>query len=118
VDPAQAEEELAPLIAEYAMRIDPADPEVLAMAPIAFGAPTEAEQPEPTDEEILSSMASFSTALEQHQEAGEGAPVQFGVGERVASGALKGLIHVTADSNFVTPGDLLNTPSLKDIGEL
>jgi hypothetical protein len=119
VDPAQAEEQLAPLIAEYAMRVDPTDPEVLAMAPIAFGTPTEAEQPEPTDEEILTSMASFSLALEQHQaEKGEGASAEFGVGERVASGALKGLIHVTVDPNFVTPGDLLNTPTLKDIGEL
>jgi hypothetical protein len=119
VDTARAEEQLAPLIAEYAMRIDPADPEVLAMAPVAFGAPAEAEQPEPTDQEILSSMASFSVALERHQEEkGEGAPVDFGVEDRLVSGALKGLIHVTADPNFVTPGDLLNTPSLKDIGEL
>jgi hypothetical protein len=117
-DPAQAEEELAPLIAEYAMRIDPTDPEVLAMAPVAFGAP-ETEPPEPTDEEILSSMASFSTALQRHQEGpSEEVPEAFGVGDRMGEGALKGLIHVTADPNFVTPGDLLNTPSLKDIGEL
>jgi hypothetical protein len=119
VDPAQAEEELAPLIAEYAMRVDPGDPEVLAMAPVAFSAPTESEQPEPTDEEVLSSMASFSIALERHQEEQpEEVPEAFGVGDRVVGGALKGLIHVTADPNFVTPGDLLNTPSLKDIGEL
>jgi hypothetical protein len=119
VDPAQAEEQLAPLIQEYAMQVDPNDPEVQAMAPVAFGAP-EAAQPEPTDQQILASMASFSAALELHREeqGEEPADEAFGVTDTVVSGALKGLVHVSADPNFVTPADLLNTASLKDIGEL
>jgi hypothetical protein len=115
VAPEELEQQLAPLIQEYAMQVDPEDPEVQAMAPVAFAQPTVPE-PEPTDEEILASMTAFSTALERHQE--DQGRVEFGVGEDVARGALKGLLHVSADSNFVTPGDLLNTPSLKDIGEL
>jgi hypothetical protein len=115
VPPEELEERLAPLIQEYAMEVAPDDPEVQAMAPIAFAQP-EATEPDPTDEEMLASMTAFSAGLERHQEEGE--EVAFGIAEDVARGALKGLIHVSADPNFVTPGDLLNTPSLKDIGEL
>jgi hypothetical protein len=119
VDPGRAEEELDPLIQEYALQIRPDDPEVLAMAPVAFDQPATAT-PEPTDEEILASMASFSAALELHRETQgeEPAGEAFGVADAAVAGALKGLVHVSTDANFVTPGDLLNTPSLKDIGEL
>jgi hypothetical protein len=120
VDPGRAEEELDPLILEYAMQVQPNDPEVLEMAPqVAFGLP-EPTAPEPTDQEILASMTSFSAALELHRETQgeEPADEAFGVATAVAGGALKGLVHVSADPNFVTPGDLLNTPSLKDIGEI
>jgi hypothetical protein len=118
VDPARAEEQLAPLIHEYAMQVDPNDPEVQALGPVAFDVAAEPPPPEPTDSELLASMASFSSALDRHLEREEvDYEADFGIGDRVVSGALKGVLHVSADPNFVTPGDLLNTPSLKDIGE-
>jgi hypothetical protein len=115
LSPLELDQELAPLIQEYALQTDPDDPEVQDLASVSF-APPVAPEPEPTEDEVLGSMVAFSAALERHQE--DQGEVDFGIGEDVAKGALKGLLHVSADPNFVTPGDLLNTPSLKDVGEL
>ena len=111
----ELEDQLDPLIQEYALQTDPDDPEVQDLASVSF-APTAAPEPEPTEDELLGSMVAFSAALERHQE--EQGEVEFGIAEDVAKGALKGILHVSADPDFVTPGDLLNTPSLKDVGEL
>jgi len=107
--------ELDALIRDYALTVDPTDPEILSMEAVAAGPPVEIEVPEPTDEDLLASMTRFSAALEQYQE--NSGPVA-GIGESVAEGALRGLIRVSADPNFVTPGDLLMTPSLVDLGQL
>jgi hypothetical protein len=70
-----------------------------------------------TDEEVLRSLVGFGAAL-QHA-AGSG-PQAFDVGAvlggAAAKGAIAGIINVRVDANFVTPGDLLKSPSLTEVG--
>ena len=106
------EDELAPLIAQWADETGLADtlPERL---PTTFAAPPA----EPTDEELVASMVGFSDALAA---ARGGTPVTFGLGTAIggtaARGALRGLKDIAVEPNFVTPGDLLKTPSLITLG--
>jgi hypothetical protein len=116
IDEEMVEQRLAPLIYDYGMKTNPADPELEALAPAAFAMePAAATEEEPTDEELLSSMAAFSTALDQQR---TGSAEEYGVGQDVLRGALQGLRDVSADPNFVTPGDLLKTDSLDDLGRV
>jgi hypothetical protein len=109
-----AEEELAPLIAAWAEENDLVTEDMPPAPPPSFDDLGE----EPTDEELLSSLVAFSTAY-----AGESdEETSFGVGTVVAvaaaRGAVKGLLEPAIEANFVTPGDLLVSPTIVDAGRM
>lgn len=122
-DPRQAEADLAPLIAAYAEATGLADDDMPA-GPLSAGFGPVAEQladTDVTDRELLDSFGSFGLAL---QGATGAAPVvpSFGIGSviggAVVKGAIAGIKNVSIDPNFVTPGDLLKSGSLTDVGRL
>lgn len=101
-DPASAEKRLAPLVSAYAAATGhgaflgsatPAVPGVLS---------------DPGDEELLSSMAGFGTALHRARTGQTGAVLPAGQ-------AVDEIRDKQAEANFVTPGDLLRTLSLTQI---
>lgn len=131
IDPLQRvaaiEADLAPLIADYAYALyeagelrDPADlPPVLDAS---FGPPRDLGQ-DPTDDELIASAGQFAARLIAAR--GEPLPTEaaFGgvgatVGATALKGALKGLQSMAVQPNFVTPGDLLKSPSLNLVGRI
>lgn len=125
---AAIEADMAPLIADYAARLveeglaDPADLPPLMVDP-SFGGPLEDLPPEPTDEELLDSMTRFGDALGVNLGKPPEIDETFGgltatISAAAVKGALQGIRNITVDPNFVTPGDLLNTPSLEYVGRI
>lgn len=123
VDPLRAEADLAPLIAAYAEETGLADDDMPG-GPVtaAFGAASGGlADTDVSDDELLQSFGSFGLAL---QDATGTAPVaqSFGVGAviggAVVKGAIAGIKDISIDPNFVTPGDLLRSDSLTDVGRL
>lgn len=123
---AAIEADLAPLVLDYASSlyaeglVDEEDLPPLLDA--SFGPPAPLP-PEPTDEEMLASVASFSIAYGAVQEQFAPPNPAFGaVGSAIAAAALKGALQgvkkIEVEGNFVTPGDLLRTPSLELVGRL
>lgn len=126
---ATIEASLAPAIADYAAELHAAgltaDDDLPPMLDVSFGPPA-ALPPEPTDDELLASLATFGEAWGRATGAGPSGPVTpaFGPGTvatisaAALKGALEGLKHISVDPNFVTPRDLLQTPSLRPIGRI
>ena len=122
-DPRQAEADLAPLIAAYAEETGLADDD-MPTGPLTGGfGPVAAELAagDVSDAELLGSLGSFGVVL---QDATGSAPVapSFGIGTviggAVVKGAIAGIKEISIDPNFVTPGDLLKSGSLADVGRL
>ena len=118
IDAAQAEVEQR--IIEYAEDAGLAGtlPEEVVITPtVTFAAPA----PQPTNEDLLGSLAAFGLALQDTAD-GAKAPATFGIGSTIGSaalkGAIKGIIDVSVDANFVTPRDLAKTNSLTTIGRI
>lgn len=109
-----AEADLAPLMAAWAIENGMVDADMPPPPPPSFGPD---DLVEPSDEELLSSLISFSGAM---ADATSDAPPSFALGSMVGSaaarGAIQGLLKPSIDANFVTPRDLLLTPTLTDIG--
>jgi len=110
-----AEHDLAPLVAAWALEEGIVDEDMPAPPPPSFAAD---DLEEPSDEELLASLLSFSGAF---ADATSDAPPSFGlgaltIGSAVARGAIQGLLEPKIDANFVTPGDLLVSPTLVDVG--
>ncbi|MGH9151602.1 MAG: hypothetical protein ACRD03_04150 [Acidimicrobiales bacterium] len=118
VDPSvadeQAEADLAPLMAAWAVESGTVDDDLPPQPPPSF-APDDAAPP--SDEELLGSLVGFGAAMEA---ATSEAPPSFGVGAAlgptVARGLIAGLARPRIEANFVTPGDLLLSPTLSDVG--
>jgi hypothetical protein len=121
------EADLAPLIDDYARalleagEIDEADlPPVLDPS---FGPAADLGQ-EPTDEEMLASATTFASALlRARSQPDPAASVSFGaagatIGAAAAKGALEGLRDIAVNPDFVTPGDLLASPSFSHVGRV
>ncbi|MDQ0000106.1 MULTISPECIES: hypothetical protein [Pseudarthrobacter] len=106
-----AEEELAPLIVAWAEDHNLVTEDMPPAPPPSFEV---GESDDPTDEELLASMVSFSTALTNDSEFGIGTTL----GVAAALGAIQGLLTPAIEANFVTPGDLLKSPTLVDIGRI
>jgi hypothetical protein len=116
-----AEAEIEALIVDYAEEAGLAD--TLPDEPIAVS-PTFADDavPEPTDDELLASMARFGLAL-QDTAAGPVSPTFDGgiaavIGAAALKGALAGIADISVDPNFVTPRDLLKSTSLNGMGRI
>ncbi|MEV0290682.1 hypothetical protein AB0H36_41690 [Kribbella sp. NPDC050820] len=107
-----AEAELAPLIVAWAEENGLADDDMPPAPPPSFDLGAD-----PTDEELLASLVEFSTAF-----AGDSDQTSFGVGTAIgiaaARGAVRGLLRPAIEANFVTPGDLLKSPTLIDVGRM
>lgn len=130
---AEAEEELAPLIAEWAQfaGVDAADPLPAAPVSLSFGEIVDAADPDAraaaeaaqmdlvSDADLRDAMVLFSETFKAARTSTPGVGVQFGVipGTVVATaakGALEGLRRISVDPNFVTPRDLLRSPTFGD----
>ncbi|GHE12554.1 hypothetical protein [Streptomyces alanosinicus] len=96
---AAAETALAPLVSAYAAATGQAAP--LPKVPLTAGLP------DPSDEELLSSMTSFGAALHKARTGPDGAAT--------SEQALDAIRAKHAEPNFVTPGDLLRTASLGQV---
>jgi hypothetical protein len=107
-----AEADLAPLMADWAVENDLVDEDMPPPPPPSFDAVTEGE---PTDEELLGSLVNFSGAFADATSDGPPSPV---LAASAARGAIEGLISPSIEANFVTPGDLLLSPTLVDKGTL
>ncbi len=104
--PADAEAALAPLVSAYAAALGKADL-------LARHVPVPAGLSDPSDEELLSSMVAFGTAL--HRADSQGADGRDGSGAPLPPArALEKIRAMEAEPNFVTPGDLLRSPSLTE----
>jgi hypothetical protein len=123
---AAIEADLAPLIAEYANSLCAegliSDEDLHPILDASFG-PAPELPPEPTDEELLSSIATFAINYRAAQGQLPVADPSFGaVGSVIAAaalkGALQGLKKIEVEGHFVTPGDLFKTPSLIRVGRL
>ncbi|MFF1476805.1 hypothetical protein ACFVYD_04355 [Streptomyces sp. NPDC058301] len=103
-DPAGVEAALAPVLSAYHAAVGKANG-----IPAAQYLPGTDALADPSDEELLASMAAFGTALHQATSADiDGA-------ERLTSReALEKIRATGADPNFITPGDLLHSPSLTE----
>jgi hypothetical protein len=117
-----AERELNDLIADYADAAESAGVPVglpagaVTVAP-TFGADAAPPKPEPTEDEMLRSMAAFGLALQDT--AGGNVSPTFGVITDVTlHGALQGIVDVSVDPNFVTPRDLAMSKTLTTIGRI
>lgn len=116
-DPAAADEaaeaDLAPVMAAWAAEEGIVDDDLPPAPPVSFGL----EEEEPSDEELLASLVNFGGALADATS--DGAP-SFGVGGAIGSAAARGAISAILtpriEANFVTPGDLLLSPTLVDVG--
>jgi hypothetical protein len=127
---AAIEADLAPLVIDYAERLYAAgeitDDDLPPLIDASFGIDATALPPEPTDDDMLRAAATFTAAFTTARgqplpgvDAGFGAGA---VGMTIASAALKGALQgiktMQVNGDFVTPGDLLGTPSLERIGRL
>lgn len=117
---AAVEEELNGIIVDYAIAVAPDDPEVLAMAAASPAASVAAAgEAFPTPAELLASLVRFSDGLAvARADDGGATPAGAGLVGAVAGGALHGLLSTKTDPNFVTPGDLLVSPSLTTVDDL
>lgn len=108
-----AEDDLAPLIADWAEENGLVDDDMPPPPPPSFDSVV---IPEPTDDELLASLVSFSAAFADSTSDG---PPSFEIGATIgvaaAKGAIEGLLRPSIESNFVTPGDLLLSPTLIDV---
>ena len=123
---AAAEDELAPLIAEWAQYagVDAGDPLPAGAAAMSFGLDVDPQDPatrasaeeeqadEVSDADLKDSMVRFASTFKTARVSAPGIPVEFGlipgsVVATAAKGALDGLRHISVDPNFVTPRDLL-----------
>lgn len=123
---AVAEDDLAPLIAEWAQYagVDADDPLPAGAAPMTFGVDVDPPDPgaravaeekqadEVSDADLKDSMVRFASTFKTARVSAPGIPVEFGlipgsVVAAAAKGALDGLRHIAVDPNFVTPRDLL-----------
>jgi hypothetical protein len=112
-----AEVELAPLIAAYADETGLADPDMPDGAgTLAFDVPSDVDV---SDQELLGSLVTFGGALSNARD-GSSETFALGsvIGSAAAKGAIEGIRHVSVEPNFVTPGDLLRSPSLAEIGRV
>jgi len=120
VDDAGVEAALAPLIAAYADETGLADDDMPG-GPAGAGFGAAVVDRDVTDRELLDSLTSFGLALQDAVGAAP-APQSFGIGSTIGAavvkGAIKGIADVSVDPNFVTPGDLLRSPSLTDVVQL
>jgi len=123
---ATIEADLAPLVIEYAKGLyDEGLISEADLPPIvdpSFGPPP-LLPPEPTDEELLASVAKFSIAYASAQGVMPPPDPAFSaVGSVIAAaalkGALEGLKKLEVEGNFVTPGDFLRSPSYERMGRL
>ncbi len=123
---AAIEADLAPLVVDYASRLYAAgeigEEDLPPLLDASFGPPPPLPE-EPSDEDMLASVASFSVAYGAAQGQMPVADPAFGaVGSAIAAAALKGALQgikkIEVEGNFVTPGDLLRTPSLSQVGRL
>jgi hypothetical protein len=123
---AAIEADLAPLVADYAASLYAegviSEQDLPPILDPSFG-PAPELPPQPTDEELLSSIATFAINYTAAQGQMPVADPSFGaVGSAIAAaalkGALQGLKKIEVEGNFVTPGDLLKTPSLTEVGQL
>lgn len=124
---ASIEADLAPLIVDYAEQLFAAgeltDDDLPPLLDASFGPPAPLP-PEPTDDELLASIAGFGAVLgvARGQAPVAADPTFGGVGATIGAAALKGALDgvktLLVDPNFVTPGDLLRSPSLESIGRL
>lgn len=109
-----AEQDLAPIMAAWAVENGEVDEDMPAPPPPSFGID---DLEEPSDEELLASLIGFSGALSA---ANSDEPVSFGLGAVItaaaARGAIQGLLKPAIEANLVTPGDLLLSPTLADVG--
>ncbi len=118
VEPAVADEvaeaDLAPIMAAWAVENGMVDADMPPAPPPSF-APDQLV--EPSDEELLASLINFSGAMANVT---SDAQPSFGVvsvmGAAAARGAVNGLLKPSIEANFVTPGDLLLSPTLTDVG--
>jgi hypothetical protein len=112
---AVADADVAPLMAAWAVENGLVDDDMPPPPPPSFALD---DLEAPSDEELLSSLISFSGAFTDATSEG---PPSFGVGAAVigsaaARGAIQGLLAPSIEANFVTPGDLLRSPTLVDVG--
>jgi hypothetical protein len=120
LDPATADDraelDLAPLIAAYAAETGLADDD-MPTDPVAVPFSTDVAE-DVTDEELLQSMVGFGVALGDQGivPAQDFSGAAAALGGAAAKAAIAGILKVSVDANFVTPGDLLRSPSLSDIG--
>jgi hypothetical protein len=109
-----AEEDVAPLMAAWAVESGTVDDDMPLPPPPSFALQ---DLEEPSDEELLSSLISFSSAFANATSEG---PPSFALGTAIgfaaARGAIQGLLAPGIEANFVTPGDLLLSPTLVDVG--
>jgi hypothetical protein len=119
-DPALADEraelELAPILAAWAVESGRAGGEDMPPLPPPSFSPDVGAGP--TDEELVGSLVGFGAAL---ADATSDGPPAFGlsaatVGPAAARGLITGLLRPAIEANFVTPGDLLASPTLIDVG--
>ncbi|HEU4947163.1 MAG TPA: hypothetical protein VFT31_08425 [Kribbella sp.] len=108
-----AEEDLAPLLAAWAEEQGLVTEDMPPAPPPSFG-PDDLE--EPTDEELLASLVAFSTAFTGEDE--ESFDIGTVIGVAAAKGAIRGLLVPAIEANFVTPGDVLQSPTLIDVGRV
>ena len=112
----QAELELAPILAAWAVESGRAgSADMPPVPPPSFSPEVVAD---PTDEELVGSLVGFGAAL---ADATSDRPPSFGlsaatVGSATARGLISGLLRPAIEANFVTPGDLLLSPTLTDVG--
>ena len=112
----QAEADLAPVMAAWAAESGTADDD---MPPVPMPSFSPEVVGEPSDEELLGSLVGFATAMAV---ATSEEPPSFGAGATfgtaAARGLLTGLLKPAIEANFVTPGDLLLSPTLTDVGTI
>jgi hypothetical protein len=122
---AAIEADLAPLVVDYADQLYAAnligDEDLPPLVDASFGSPMPTA-PQPSDEEMLASVAYFSVAYAAAQGQVQADPAFGVVGSAIAAAALKGTLQglkkIEVEGNFITPGDLLRTPSLRSIGRV
>jgi hypothetical protein len=124
---AAIEADLAPLIADYAQALYEAGelPDEADLPPVldpSFGPPPDLG-PEPTDDELIASAGNFAAHLLAARGELLPAGITFGgvgatVGATAIRGALEGMRTLAVRADFITPGDLLKSPSLRFVGRL
>ena len=130
-DAEAAERELNELVIDYIDRAEAAGEhldvpsDVVGEVLATFGISEVTAPPEPTDDELLTSMASFGMALEETAPYDADAEVSptfdltaAGIATTALMGALHGIVNVSVEPNFVTPRDLAMSTNLTTIGRV